>query len=276
VTLLCREMETNRSGYYKWRFRVKYPTVRAISRMANIKLLREIHGKHPSHGYRWLAAKLREKTGEKLSDLYVHRCCKFAGIIADSRHYHYKKPGNEKIVFPNIIKRNWDVGKPSEVIVSDMTSFYHKGKYYELTLYMDVFNNEIISHVLSSKRGDPRTYYEGLKIAAERMKKEQTGQVIVLHTDQGAVYSSERYNSLLNDFSITHSMSRAGTPTDNPVMESINGWIKEEMITDFKMKKCDDIFKFIDDYVKYYNNERQAYSLKYKNPVQFRLERGFK
>ncbi|MCX5775628.1 MAG: integrase core domain-containing protein, partial [Firmicutes bacterium] len=124
--------------------------------------------------------------------------------------------------------------------------------------------------------GDPRTYYEGLKIAAERIKKEQTGQVIVLHTDQGAVYSSERYNSLLNDFSITHSMSRAGTPTDNPVMESINGWIKEEMIVDFRMRKCDDIFKFIDDYVKYYNNERPAYSLKYKNPVQFRLERGFR
>ena len=160
--------------------------------------------------------------------------------------------------------------------MSDMTSFYHKGKYYELTLYMDVFNNEIISHVLSSKRGDPRTYHDGLKMAAERIKKEQTGQVIVLHTDQGAVYSSERYNALLDNFNIIHSMSRAGTPTDNPVMESINGWIKEEMITDFKMRKCEDIFKFVDDYVKYYNNERPAYSLNYKNPVQFRLERGFK
>jgi len=27
--------------------------------------------------------------------------------------------------------------------------------------------------------------------------------------------------------------------------------------------------------VKYYNNERPAYSLKYKSPVQFRTEMGF-
>ena len=29
-------------------------------------------------------------------------------------------------------------------------------------------------------------------------------------------------------------MSRAGTPTDNPVNESLNGWIKEELFIDFK------------------------------------------
>ena len=28
-------------------------------------------------------------------------------------------------------------------------------------------------------------------------------------------------------------MSRAGTPTDNPVDESLNGWIKEELFPDF-------------------------------------------
>ena len=29
-------------------------------------------------------------------------------------------------------------------------------------------------------------------------------------------------------------MSRAGTPTDNPKMESINGWIKDEIINECK------------------------------------------
>ena len=268
-------MNVNRSGYYKWRFRKANPTGRERGRMDDVKRLRDIHRKHPSHGYRWLAKRLRDTTGRVVSDLYVHRCCKYAGILANSRHYRYQKPGVEKITYPNIIKKGWDVKSPRKVIVSDMTSFYHKRKYYELTLYMDVYNNEILSHVLSGKKGDPRAYFRGLEMAAERIKKEQTGQVIVLHTDQGAVYSSERYNALLKHFNITHSMSRAGTPTDNPVMESINGWIKEEMIVDFGMRTCDDIFKFVDDYVKYYNNERPAYSLNYKTPVQFRLDQGF-
>ena len=272
---LCHDMGINRSGYYKWRFRKANPTERERGRQDDVMRLKEIHRRHPSHGYRWLANRLRTATGRAISDPYVHRCCKYAGIIACSRHYKYQKPGQEKIVYPNIVKKGWDVKGPGEIIVSDMTSFYHKGKYYELTLYMDVYNNEILSHVLSGKRGDPRPYYKGLEMATERIKKEQTGQVIVLHTDQGAVYSSERYNSLLNKFNIKHSMSRAGTPTDNPVMESINGWIKEEMIVDFGMRKCENIYKFVDDYVKYYNNERPAYSLNYKTPVQFRLARGF-
>nr|MCR5135298.1 IS3 family transposase [Clostridiales bacterium] len=31
----------------------------------------------------------------------------------------------------------------------------------------------------------------------------------------------------------------------------------------------------ISDYVTYYNNERPAYALQYKSPVQYRIEQGF-
>ena len=36
-------------------------------------------------------------------------------------------------------------------------------------------------------------------------------------------------------------MSRAGTPTDNPIIESLNGWIKEEMRIDFDLKSVEGI-----------------------------------
>lgn len=35
-----------------------------------------------------------------------------------------------------------------QCIVSDMTAFYIKGIYYELALYMDLWNNEIARHCL--------------------------------------------------------------------------------------------------------------------------------
>ena len=69
-------------------------------------------------------------------------------------------------------------------------------------------------------------------------------------------------------------MSRAGTPTDNPVNESLNGWIKEELILYFKLKESNNVEKTINDYVYYYNNQRPAYSLKYKPPIQFKIELG--
>ena len=43
---------------------------------------------------------------------------------------------------------------------------------------------------------------------------------MILHTDQGSVYSPKSFNALLSLYNIVHSMSRAGTPTANAVYES--------------------------------------------------------
>ncbi len=103
-------------------------------------------------------------------------------------------------------------------------------------MYFDAWNKEIIGYGLASKKGTTHSYYDGLKQVLECIKKEQTDDLIILHTDQGSVYSSKAYNKLLENYNIQRSMSRAGTPTDNPVNESLNGWIKEELIIDFNLK----------------------------------------
>ena len=131
------------------------------------------------------------------------------------------------------------------------------------------------SYGLSSRKGSIHSYYDGLNQVLERIKKEQTDQFIILHTDQGSVYSSESYNKLLDNYNIERSMSRAGTPTDNPVNESLNGWIKEELIIDFDLKHCSAVPKLIEEYIYYYNNERPSYALKYKTPIQYKIESGF-
>ena len=47
---------------------------------------------------------------------------------------------------------------------------------------------------------------------------------------------------------------------------------KEEFFLDFDLGHSLDVKQSIIDYVKYYNNERPAYSLKYKTPTQFKSE----
>ena len=71
---------------------------------------------------------------------------------------------------------------PLQCVVSDMTAFYVKGVYYELTLYMDLWNNEILTHALSSKRGDRMTYISGLNDLLE-LKETIPGCSMILHTD---------------------------------------------------------------------------------------------
>jgi len=155
-----------------------------------------------------------------------------------------------------------------------MTSFRVKGTFYELTLYFDVWNKEILGYGLASRKGAVSSYYDGIKQVLDKIKDQSQDQ-IVLHTDQGSVYSSKSYNDFIKDYNIIRSMSRAGTPTDNPVSESLNGWIKEELFIDFKLKQSDNVFRTIEEYVYYFNNDRPSYSLKYKTPTQFKIESGF-
>ncbi len=199
---------------------------------------------------------------------YAHKCCKTAGIKSRPKHYRYKKPGEPRKVYPNLILAGLKINGPVQCIVSDMTAFRLKGVYYELTLYMDLWNSEILSHSLSAKRGDRMTYISGLNGLTE-LKKQYPEYKMVLHSDQGSVYASKNYNELLGPCGIIHSMSRAGTPTDNAAMESINGWIKSELFTDFHLQG-ENIEEEMAAYIKFFNEERPAYSLGYLTPRQYR------
>ncbi len=237
--------------------------------ISNVALFQEYHLKYPSHGYRWLNAKIRLDTGLVVSDPYAHKCCKIAGIKSKAKHYKYKKAGSPGRIYPNLLMTELQIDGPLQCIVSDMTVFWVKGIYYELTLYMDLWNNEIVSYALSAKRGDRMTYISGLEDLIE-LKKQHPEYEMILHSDQGAVYASKAYNQLLPMYGITRSMSRAGTPTDNAAMESINGWIKAELFMDLHVTGDRAVEEEIDEYITFFNEQRPAYSLNYLTPKQYR------
>ncbi len=92
-----------------------------------------------------------------------------------------EKIGEEKCTFNNLIWNGWKyLSKPSEVIISDMTAFWTGKLYYELTLYFDTWNKEIVGYGLSSKKRDVKTYYNGLNQVLKRIKKEQIEDLIIL------------------------------------------------------------------------------------------------
>ena len=274
VNMLCNVMGIQRSSFYSWKKKLSNPSERERALVSNITLFREYHLKYPSHGYRWLNAKICLDTGVVLSDAYAHKCCKAVGIKSKAKHYRYKKPGEPRKVYPNLLLAEMQIDGPLQCVVSDMTAFYVKGVYYELTLYMDLWNNEIVSHALSSKRGDRMTYLSGLNDLL-KLKEQYPEYQTILHSDQGSVYSSKSFNELLPMYGIVHSMSRAGTPTDNAAMESINGWIKAEIFTDLHVTGERPVEMEIDDYIRFFNEERPSFSLNYLTPRQYRESHTF-
>ena len=154
-----------------------------------------------------------------------------------SRDYDVQKLCAEKDKYPNLIFTTWETkDRPRQVIVSDMTAFKFWILYFEVTFYFDVFTKEILTYRIAARKGDRQQYIDGLEDVRELLKGHT--EPVVLHTDQGSVYASVAYNELIKDTVIVRSMSRAGKPTDNPVNESINGWMKEELYIDFKISEC--------------------------------------
>lgn len=273
-------MHVSRSGYYKWKKRG--PSKTDEHRQHLIDLVKSTHEKHRTHGYRWVAAYIRINEHVQISEGYAYKCFRFLGIKSETMHKIHYRPRKERDKYPNLVYSTWEtVDRPRQVIVSDMTMIKGMFWVFEVTFYFDVFTKEMLTYRVGVRRGDRTQYMDGLEdiIRILRYDGFETDDPTILHTDQGSVYASMAYNDLIKDENIIRSMSRAGTPTDNPVNEALNGWIKEELIVDFDIEGCrhrPELLMLLSRYQFYYNNKRPCFAIDYDTPRNFynRFKRG--
>ena len=272
-------MNISRSGYYKWLKNKDILNQYEIDRIELEKLIRDIHKMKPSYGYHRINSRIKAETGWIVSDNLVHKVCKKLKIYSKAKHYaKYKKSGQESIKYPNLIKNNWNTTRPFEKVVSDSTKIWFKRKAYDWTYYLDTFDNSIVG-------SDVREYYYGVSMSNHKaayddminnkIKRGYISQETIFHSDQGSIYSSIAFNNANKEYNIIRSMSRIGTPTDNPIIEAKNGWLKKEMYIDFKQENYENVYDYINAIIEDNNSFRPAYALKYKTPIQYRTELGF-
>ena len=271
-------MNISRSGYYKWLKLRNTLNNYELNRQNLGKLIIEIHERKPSYGYRRINTLIKRDTGWIVSDNLVYKVCRLLAIKSKAKHYKYKPVGEESIKFNNIINGNWKTSRPFEKIVSDTTRIWFKKKPYDWTFYLDIFNSEIVgSDVRESMYGNGYiNHTEALNnMLNNKIKRGYKDLETIFHTDQGIIYSSVSFNNIISSYNIIRSMSRAGTPTDNPVIESKNGWLKKEIYIDFDMNNYNTVQEYIDDIVYDNNYLRPSYALNYKTPIEYKTQLGF-
>jgi len=271
-------MLVSRSGYYKWLKNKDTLNKYEQNRKELGKLIKGIHLRKPSYGYHRINAIIKRDIGWIVSDNLTHKVCKLLNIKSKAKHYKYKKHGEESIKFNNVINGDWTTSRPFEKIVSDTTKIWFKKKPYDWTFYLDVFNNEIVGYdVRESMFGNGILNHKAAlnDMLNNKIKRGYKNLDTIFHTDQGSVYSSMSFNNIIKSFNIIRSMSRAGTPTDNPVIESKNGWLKKEMYIDFDINNYNTIQDFIDEIVYDNNYLRPSYTLNYKTPIEYKTQSGF-
>jgi putative transposase len=124
--------------------------------------------------------------------------------------------------YPNRVA-GLEVSRPDEVWVSDIT-YIRLGKgFVYLAVIMDVFTRAIRGWNLS------RWLDRWLTVTAlQRALRE--GVPEMHHSDQGVQYASTDYIDLLKQHQVQISMSRKGSPEENPYAERLIRTIKEEEV----------------------------------------------
>lgn len=274
VIWLCELFGVSRSGYYRWKKNGKKENRYHIIQKDLDACIKQIHQQHCSSGYRALNSRLREQTGWIVCDLSVLRSMQRLGIRAKVRKHHKTATeGEEHKLYPNILNRQFFAQRPLEKIVTDITQFRYQGKRYYFVCYLDLFNNEILEWNVGIDES-MALILPPLKRLLKR--KQMNGDLpMLLHSDQGSQYSSAGYTCLLEKYNVIQSMSRAGTPRDNAVMESILGWFKEYLRAEFFPNSNIPIAQLLSAAVFDFNHHRPSHKLHYKSPVQYRLEQGF-
>lgn len=146
------------------------------------------------------------------------------------------------------------------------------------TYYVDVFNNEIIgSNVkLFLYCSNPINHKLALESLLEsKIKRGYESQDTIMYSDQGIIYSSIALSQVHKDYTITRSMSLIATPTDNPIIESKNGWLKKEMYIDFNQDDQETVEDYNNAIINDHNYLRPSYALQYKTPIEYRTQLGF-
>ena len=264
--------EVSRSGYYKWLKRRDSLNCYELQQQELDYYVADIHSHYPSQGYRTITDTLLNMYGWIVSDISVWQSMKRLGIHGYVRKQ--KKPqagGLEHDRFANILNRNFHAEKPMQKVVTDVTYIMHRGKWHYFACYLDLFNNEILDYELSDTF-DNFLVMKPAKRILEKAKSTETQ--ILLHSDQGVQYSSAGYCNLLKSYNAIQSMSRAGNPRDNAVIESFFGRFKDVLRSHFRYWTCDDLKKVIDETVYYFNYIKPIRKLKRKPPVQYRLEQA--
>lgn len=175
---------------------------------------------------------------------------------------------NSKHAFPaapNWLAKVPKADRPAQIWQSDLTYIPTTEGWLYLAFTLDACSRKVVSY---SFRDDL-----GAELCVATLNKaihqQPLARGIIHHSDRGVQYACTAFRTLLDDYSITSSMSRPGNPYDNALAESFVATLKTECLPDQPDTKNQTklmVFEYIESF---YNPRRKHSSLGNRSPIQF-------
>lgn len=254
-----------RSTFFYHQARLALPDPRAELKTAIRASFNAAKGRY---GYRRIHAELR-RAGWIVAKKTVLKLMRQLGLkskVRQRRRYDSFK-GEAGKTAPNRLNRNFDAEGPNQKWVTDVTEFRIAETKVFLSPVLDLHERKIVSF----SRGLSPTLEltnSALKAAVATLRP---GQKPLVHSDQGFQYQHASWRKILKGKAV-QSMSRKGNCLDNAVMEGFFGHLKEEMFNHDQFDTVEAFLTELDDYMRWYNEERISSTKKDPDPVQHRAQ----
>ena len=271
VEWMCNSLEVSRAGYYKW---LKHEvTEEETENEIIVQLIREYDERY-NHtlGYRRMTGYINRLNHKQYGEKRIHRLMKMLGIHSVIRPKKKKYQQNTpETVADNILKRDFNANRPNEKWATDVTEF----KWYEgpqvhklyLSAILDLYDRSIVGYVISSRNDNALVFTTfDRAIAANPDAKP------LFHSDRGFQYTNKLFQCKLADQGMTQSMSRVSHCIDNGPTEGFWGIVKAEMYNLRKFNSREELWKAIEEFIRYYNEGRYQARFGFRAPLEVRAE----
>lgn len=184
-------------------------------------MIDRIYTRWPYFGYRRITVKLREM-GYIINRKRVQRLMRKMGIEGIHPGPNLSKRNKEHHTYPYLL-RNLEITHPNQVWSIDVTYVPMKSGWMYLFAVMDWYSRCIVAWELSNT-------FDSVFIIRCLMKAFSKTKPEIINSDQGSVFTSNKYIELLKSNNIRISMDGRGRATDNIVIERFFRSLKYEML----------------------------------------------
>lgn len=220
------------------------------------------------YGYRRVTAAIRG-LGQAVNHKTVQRLMVEMGLKSLVRPKKYRSyKGHAGRVAPDLLQRKFRANRMNQKWTTDVTEFNVAGEKLFLSPVMDLHNGEIIAFE-TARRPIFKLVKDMLDKALATLDDEDRP---ILHSDQGWQYQMPTWSRMLDSRNIAQSMSRKGNCLDNAAMESFFATLKSEFFYPNRFESIESLREGVEDYIRYYNNDRIKMKLKGLSPVQYRTQ----
>ncbi len=160
--------------------------------------------------------------------------------------------------------------RPNSLWLSDVTEFLlPSGERVYLSPVLDCYDSSLPGWAISASEKAEDLTNPSLRRAAGKLRE---GDRCWIHTDRGGQYFSGGWIATAERFGLRRSMSRKGHSPDNARMEGFFGRLKMEFFDarDWEGVGAEEFMGRLDEWLVYYNEEREKQSLGWLSPMQYR------